>query len=88
MSEAPDEGHVHLHHHPRGSLRQVVRLSAALKSGGLIVFTLKAAGADTPAEMLDLLRAAEAFSRASGLSLIAKTHLTYNRQEFTLFFER
>jgi hypothetical protein len=53
----------------------------------LIVFTLKAAGADTPAEMLALIRAAEAFAAASGLSLIAKTHLTYNRQEFTLFFE-
>lgn len=72
---------------PRGSLRQVVRLSTALKSGGLIVFTLKAAGADTPEEMLELIRAAEAFARASGLVLIAKTHLTYNRQEFTLFFE-
>lgn len=73
---------------PRASLRQVVRLSAGLNPGGLIVFTLKAAGADTPEEMLALLRAAEAFAVASGLSLIAKTHLTYNRQEFTLFFER
>jgi 23S rRNA (cytidine2498-2'-O)-methyltransferase len=73
---------------PRLSLRQVVRLSAGLNPGGLIVFTLKAAGADTPGEMLDLIRAAEAFARASGLSLIAKTHLTYNRQEFTLFFEQ
>lgn len=72
---------------PRGSLRQVVRLSSSLKAGGLIVFTLKAAGADTAVEMLDLMRAAEAFARASGLVLIAKTHLTYNRQEFTLFFE-
>lgn len=31
MSEAPDEGHVHLHHHPRGSLRR-----AALRFGILI----------------------------------------------------
>jgi uncharacterized membrane protein YdjX (TVP38/TMEM64 family) len=32
VSEAPDEGHVHLHHHPRGSLRR-----AALRFGILIV---------------------------------------------------
>ncbi|MCW1887084.1 hypothetical protein OKA04_20265 [Luteolibacter flavescens] len=72
---------------PRGSLRQVVRLSKSLRPGGKIVFTLKAAGADTPGEMLELLRAAEAYATASGLELIARTHLTYNRQEFTLFFE-
>jgi 23S rRNA (cytidine2498-2'-O)-methyltransferase len=72
---------------PRASLRQVVRLSASLNPGGLIVFTLKAAGADTPEEMLALMKAAEAYAVASGLSLIAKTHLTYNRQEFTFFFE-
>jgi len=65
----------------------VVRLSASLNPGGLIVFTLKAAGADTPREMLDLMKAAQAFAVASGLEVIAKTHLTYNRQEFTFFFE-
>jgi 23S rRNA (cytidine2498-2'-O)-methyltransferase len=73
---------------PRASLRQVVRLSGGLNPGGLIVFTLKAAGADQPEEMLALMRAAEAYAVASGLSLIAKTHLTYNRQEFTLFFKQ
>jgi 23S rRNA (cytidine2498-2'-O)-methyltransferase len=66
----------------------VVRLSHNLTQGGLIVFTLKAAGADTPAEMIGLIRAAVAYGVASGLALIARTHLTYNRQEFTLFFER
>jgi hypothetical protein len=72
---------------PRASLRQVVRLAGSLRPGARIVFTLKAAGADTAEEMLELLRAAEAFARASGLRFIARTHLSYNRQEFTLFFE-
>lgn len=73
---------------PRASLRQVARLSASLTPGGLIVFTLKATGAESPEEMLGLMRAVVAHAGASGLTLIAKTHLTYNRQEFTLFFER
>ncbi|WP_052573493.1 SAM-dependent methyltransferase [Haloferula sp. BvORR071] len=73
---------------PRGALRQVVRLSNNLVSGGLIVFTIKSAGAETPREMIELSRAALAYARASGLEPIAETHLTYNRQEFTMFFER
>ena len=73
---------------PRASLRQVVRLSQNLKPGGLIVFTLKAAGANSPGEMISLIRSAVAYGETSGLSLITRTHLTYNRQEFTLFFER
>jgi cystathionine beta-lyase/cystathionine gamma-synthase len=49
---------------------------------------LKGAGVESPAEMNELSRAAIAYATASGLSVIATTHLTYNRQEFTLFFAR
>ena len=72
----------------RASLRQVVRLAKHLEPGSLIVFTLKGAGAESPQEMIDLCRAAVAYASASGLPLVAKTHLTYNRHELTLFFER
>ena len=72
----------------RAALRQVVRLSRSLKPGGVIVFTLKGAGVESPAEMNELARAAIAYATASKLSVIATTHLTYNRQEFTLFFEK
>jgi len=72
----------------RASLRQVVRLANHLEEGSLIVFTLKGAGAESPQEIIELCRAAVAYASASGLPLIAKTHLTYNRHELTLFFER
>jgi len=72
----------------RASLRQVVRLSDHVEDGGLIVFTLKGAGTESPQELIDLTRAATAFATASGLTLLARTHLTYNRHELTLFFER
>lgn len=72
----------------RQSLRQVVRLAPHLVTGGLVVFTLKAAGADSVREIVDLSRAAASYAEASGLTVVATTHLTYNRQEFTLFLER
>jgi hypothetical protein len=72
----------------RASLRQVARLSKHLRKGAVIVFTLKGAGVESPAEMNELTRAALAYAAASGLALIAITHLTYNRREFTVFFER
>ncbi len=73
---------------PRSSLRQVVRLSANLSDGAPIIFTLKSTAVEQPQEMIELARAAKAFAKAAGLRYIAETHLTYNRQEFTLFFER
>lgn len=72
----------------RASLRQVVRLAGNLRNGALIVFTLKGAGAESPEELIALSRAATAYATASGLGLLARTHLTYNRHEFTLFFEK
>lgn len=72
----------------RGSLRHVARLSSNLKQGSLIVFTLKGAGTESPEELNELCRAAKAYAKASGLRVIACTHLTYNRHELTLFLER
>lgn len=72
----------------RESIAQTARLSKHLHPGGLVVFTLKTPGA-TAFEEINMLSAevAEAASKA-GLRQIAITHLTYNRHEFTVFFER
>ncbi len=70
------------------SLQQVLRLSANLTESGLVVFTLKTAGITTFNETIGLYQEAVRRADAAGLHLVARTHLTYNRQEFTLFFER
>ena len=70
------------------SLQQVIRLSANLTAGGIVIFTLKTAGVTTFKETIGLYQEALRRAEAAGLHLIARTHLTYNRQEFTLFFER
>jgi 23S rRNA (cytidine2498-2'-O)-methyltransferase len=72
---------------PRVSLRQVLRLSENVEPGGLVIFTLKGAGAETSAELNAISRASITYARSAGLELLAETHLTYNRHEFTLFFE-
>jgi len=69
------------------SLKQVIRLARYLKPSGLVIFTLKTPGAST----FDALNALEAsiteHATEAGLAIFARTHLTYNRHEFTLFFE-
>ena len=72
---------------PRESIGQVGRLAENLKPGGLVIFTLKTTGAPTFPAMNELLRSTVATAKEAGLRLFAKTHLTYNRQELTLFFE-
>ena len=71
----------------RESLKQIIRLSRYLKPGGLVIFTLKTPGAST----FDALNALEtsilAHAAEAGITNFARTHLTYNRHEFTLFFE-
>jgi 23S rRNA U2552 (ribose-2'-O)-methylase RlmE/FtsJ len=67
----------------RESMRQVGRLAAALASGGLVIFTLKTAGVAGLAEIDRLAAAVLTTASAAGLRLLAETHLTYNRQEFT-----
>jgi formate-dependent phosphoribosylglycinamide formyltransferase (GAR transformylase) len=54
----------------------------------LVVFTLKTTGAETIPEIDALEKDILAQAEKAGLSLIARTHLTYNRQEFTVFFEK
>ena len=72
---------------PRESIRQVGRLSQNLIKRGLVIFTLKTTGISTFQEINELYRAVVDAAASAGLSLIATTHLTYNRTELTLFFE-
>ncbi len=71
----------------REAIQQVGRLSKNLNAGGLVIFTLKTPGITTFAEMNTLYRDAVSVAADAGLDLFAKTHLTYNRHELTLFFE-
>jgi hypothetical protein len=72
----------------RHSIRQVLRLADHLRHGGRVVFTLKGAGTASPAELIALTRSVAARAADAGLPEIARTHLTYNRHELTLLFER
>jgi 23S rRNA C2498 (ribose-2'-O)-methylase RlmM len=72
---------------PAESIRQVGRLSRNLNPGGLVVFTLKTTGASGFAEINALDRSVVETAAREGLQLVARTHLTYNRHELTLFFE-
>lgn len=72
---------------PRESLGQVIRLSKSLKLGGIVIFTLKTQGIST-CDAMNVLHSDALNSAAMvGLQCIATTHLTYNRYEFTMFFE-
>jgi 23S rRNA (cytidine2498-2'-O)-methyltransferase len=70
------------------SIAHIVRLSGFLRPGGLVVFTLKLPGVTTYAGSQALEAAVVKSAGHAGLHLFARTHLTYNRHEFTLFFER
>ena len=72
---------------PEDSIAQVIRLSRSLKKGGFIVFTLKVPRIETVDGPLAWYRLIVTTAQKAGLRLLAKTHLTYNRHEFTLFFE-
>lgn len=71
---------------PREAMAKVVALTGHLAPGGIVVFTLKLAGAENFDDMERIT--AEALAAAKGLSLIALVHLTYNRNEFTAIFEK
>jgi 23S rRNA (cytidine2498-2'-O)-methyltransferase len=73
---------------PAESIEQVVRLSKHLDQRGIVVFTLKLPRVESVAAPLRLLDSIVEEAAAGGLRLFARTHLTYNRHEFTLFFER
>lgn len=70
------------------SLGYVIRLAQFLRPGGLVVFTLKAAGVSSLKEADALYEKVLDRAQAAGLEHCATTHLTYNRQEFTLFFSK
>jgi hypothetical protein len=70
----------------RDSIRHVMRLSRHLKRDGLVVFTLKMPGIDSVEDAVGLGREVMALADSAGLRLIGRTHGSYNRREFTLFF--
>jgi 23S rRNA (cytidine2498-2'-O)-methyltransferase len=72
----------------RVSIGHVARMAGRLAEGGLVVFTLKAAGASTYEEINVLFAETVALADAAGLRLLGAQHLTYNRKEFTLYFCR
>jgi len=71
----------------REAIRQVVRLGKNLNPGGLVIFTLKTPGVTSYLETNLLYRDVLSEAVGGGLELLASTHLTYNRHEFTLFFK-
>jgi 23S rRNA C2498 (ribose-2'-O)-methylase RlmM len=73
---------------PRQAIAHVTRLMDFLKPGGLAVFTLKTPETESIAEIDALEKDVLALAENGGLNLVSRTHLTYNRQEFTLFFEK
>ncbi len=72
---------------PRESIRQVGRLAQNLTQGGLVIFTLKTTGITTFQEINALYQAVVDAAGSADLKMVARTHLTYNRTELTLFFE-
>ncbi|TDU69223.1 hypothetical protein EI77_02871 [Prosthecobacter fusiformis] len=73
---------------PYESMDHVIRLSRFLKPRGLVVFTLKIPRIESVDEPCELFRKTVKTATKAGLRLFAQTHLTYNRHEFTLFFEK
>jgi 23S rRNA C2498 (ribose-2'-O)-methylase RlmM len=67
---------------------EMARLGGNLKPGGIAVFTLKMAGADTYAEMAALVERTVEIVGNADLRVISACHLAYNRREVTMFFER
>lgn len=73
---------------PHLAMEEVIRLSANLKPSGLVIFTLKFSRVESIRDPLALYRSIVGLATTGGLTLFAKTHLTYNGHEFTLFFEK
>jgi hypothetical protein len=66
----------------------VQRLSSFLIPGGLVIFTLKLPGVGRLDDVGQLQTSVLAMAQHAGLQVLAITHLTYNRFEFTLFLEK
>ena len=70
------------------SLAAVLRLLRCLRDGALIVFTLKTHKLGTLDEIVGLHQSIVHRASTAGLKPVAQTHLTYNRNEFTLFWKK
>jgi 23S rRNA (cytidine2498-2'-O)-methyltransferase len=70
------------------AIKAVTRLTSSLSDQAWVIFTLKTAGADSLAEVIRLYHGVVAIAEQAGLKLKSRTHLTYNRQELTLFFQK
>ena len=73
---------------PVDAIKAVTHLTEYLHDKGVVIFTLKAPGAEDPDAILELLDAVTTTAQHHDLFLLAARHLTYNRHEFTLFFEK
>ena len=62
-------------------------LSACLRPGAWIIFTLKTTGGESYEAMLGFHRQVLAMSEEAGLRHLGTRHLSSNRREFTLWFE-
>jgi 23S rRNA (cytidine2498-2'-O)-methyltransferase len=70
------------------SMRHVARLAPHLRKGGIVIFTLKLPRAETVRQMMAETAGATSIALGAGLIRVAVTHLSYNRREFTMFFEK
>lgn len=70
------------------SIACVLRFTRHLRIGGLVVFTLKLPGVSGFLEINEMVSNVSNAASAGGLRPFAITHLTYNRQELTMFLQR
>lgn len=68
------------------AMRIVSQQLRHLREQGMVIFTLKMPGAETYEAIQRLSEEVLAVARAGCLELLAFTHLSYNRHEFTLMF--
>ena len=73
---------------PEESISHVIRLAHFLKPRGLVIFTLKLPRVETLELPCALFNKIVQMAAKANLRLVAQTHLTYNRHEFTLFLEK
>ena len=76
-----------LNGHGHESIAHVIRLSANLKKKAPVIFTLKLPGVETAPEIIAQSKLVITYAAGASLKLLAQTHLSYNRNEFTLVFE-
>ena len=69
------------------SLAHVIRLSRYAKPSAVVIFTVKLPGSATYGEVNEKVASVITDARKGGLRLLQCKHLTYNRMEFTCFFQ-